>query len=102
MASYLSDRQPLRMVSQLVDARHKPSDLDLEMLSLLDEAEVPTLVVATKADKLKQSERKPNLKAIQETLRLDSDALILPFSAVTGEGRKDLWEVIEDLLKESG
>lgn len=96
MFSYLQGREQLALVVQLVDSRHKPTDKDLDMLSILDEAEVPTLIVATKIDKLKRGERKKNLKRIQETFELGDDAVILPFSSKTGEGRKELWEYIGD------
>ena len=99
MLAYLRDRDPLRLVVQLVDSRHKPSEKDLDMLALLDEAEVPTVIVATKVDKLKRSERSRKLDTIRKTLDLDDDALIIPFSTETREGRKDLWEVIEELLE---
>ncbi len=99
MSAYLSNREPLRMVAVLLDARHKPSDLDQEMLALLEEAEVPTLLVATKVDKLKRGERKKNLEQIRTTLELDEDAEIIPFSAKTGEGSRELWEVIGEVLK---
>ncbi len=98
MTSYLAHREPLKMAAVLVDARHKPSEQDMEMLALLDDAEVPTLVVATKVDKLKRSERSRNMKRIRETLELDRDAEILSFSSETGEGKKELWEIISDFL----
>lgn len=98
MTAYLQARTPLRLVAQLVDARHKPTELDLEMLELLDAAEVPTVIVATKMDKLKRSERKKNLEIIRQTLDLDDEALIVPFSSVTKEGRREIWAVVEDLL----
>lgn len=97
MVAYLGAREPLRMVCVLVDARHKPSALDLDMLHILEEAAVPTLVVATKFDKLKQSQRKKSLALIGKTLGLDGDA-VLPFSAVNREGVKDLWQVIDDQI----
>lgn len=98
MIAYLRDRPPLRLVAQLVDGRRKPTENDLEMLELLDEAEVATLIVATKMDKLKRSQRRRNLDTIRHTLELDDDALIIPFSTVSGEGRRELWAVIEDSL----
>lgn len=94
LAEYLRTRDTLRLVVSLVDARHKPSALDVEMLHLLEEAEVPTLVVATKIDKLKRSQRNPAFKAIRETLDLHDDMLVLPFSSETKEGVKELWQVI--------
>lgn len=98
MSEYLASRGTLRMVAALVDARHKPSVLDIEMLHLLGEAQVPTLVVATKIDKLKRSQRHKSLKVIHETLGLQEDMLVLPFSSETREGVKELWQVIEDQL----
>jgi GTP-binding protein len=98
MLAYLSNRKPLRLVIQLLDARHGPTDNDLEMLALLEEAQAPTLVVATKIDKLRHAERERNLAAIRKTLDLDQDALLIAFSAVTGEGVNPIWQVIESQL----
>lgn len=98
MMSYLGNRETLRMVALLVDARHAPTDKDEDMLTLLEEAEVPTVIIATKMDKLKQGERKKTIRRIRETLRLDEEAVILPFSSVKGEGKRELWQVIEELL----
>ncbi|MFP6597522.1 MAG: ribosome biogenesis GTP-binding protein YihA/YsxC [Candidatus Hydrogenedentota bacterium] len=99
MFSYLQEREQLGLVIHLVDARHKPTEKDLDMLSILDGAEVPTLIVATKIDKLKRGERKKNLKRIQETLELDDEAVIIPFSSETGEGRNELWTYIGDFCE---
>jgi len=98
MTGYLRHREPLQLVMQLVDARHKPTEKDWDMLELLDRAEVPTLVVATKVDKLKGGERKKNIERIRDGLELDKEALIVPFSAETKEGKGDLWEIIEEIL----
>ena len=95
MADYLATRDTLRMVVSLVDARHKPSPLDIEMLHLLEEAEVPTLVVATKIDKVKRGQRQRALRLIRETLGLETEMLVLPFSSETREGLKELWQVID-------
>jgi GTP-binding protein len=99
MLEYLRDRENLKLVVMLVDARHKPSPLDLNMLEILDESEKPTVVVATKVDKLKQSERVKNLAMIRESLQLDDEAVILPFSSETREGLGALWEIIGEQLQ---
>jgi GTP-binding protein len=98
MMAYLSGRENLRMAALLLDGRHKPARDDLRMLELLDEAEKPTLIIATKIDKLKRSQRKKQLDTIRASLELDEDALILPFSSVTREGVRELWRVISDLV----
>lgn len=97
MTQYLMARDTLKLVVALVDARHKPSELDQEMIALLEDAEVPTLIVGTKIDKLKRAERKKNISAIRETLGLDEDAVIQPFSSVTREGVKPLWSIIDEV-----
>ena len=101
MTAYLRKREPLRLVVQLLDARHIPTERDHEMLDLLEEAMAPTLLAATKIDKLKSSERARNIKRIRSELDLEDDALVVPFSAITGEGAKPLWNVIETCLRES-
>lgn len=96
--AYLVDRPPLKLVVQLVDARHPPSYKDAEMLGLLEEARVPTLIVATKVDKLTRTQRPQNIKDIYKALELDDETLVIPFSAVTGEGVKEVWQTIDGLI----
>lgn len=99
LQDYLRYREELRLVVVLVDSRHKPSPLDLDLLEMLDEAQRPTLIVATKVDKLKSSARARQLNALRKGLELDRDALLLPYSSVDTEGRKELWEVLDDILE---
>lgn len=98
MLRYLQEREQLKLVVMLVDARHKPSPLDVNMLEILDEAEVPTLIVATKVDKLKQSERVACLAEIRETLDLDEEAMIVPFSSMTKEGVGQLLSIVGEQM----
>ena len=58
----------------------------------------PYLVVANKLDKLKKSQIEPSLALIRETLALDEDVQLIPFSAEKGEGRDALLERIEATL----
>jgi len=97
MAEYLQAREPLRLVVQLLDARHGPTTQDFDMLSILDQAQVPTLIVATKADKLKPSQRAKQINSIRADLELDDEALLIPFSGVTGEGKQEIWRIIDEL-----
>ncbi len=102
LTAYLEQREQLQLVVMLVDSRHKPTERDLAMLELLDRAEVPTLIVATKIDKLKRGQRRQSLATIRDTLELDPDAEILPFSTATGEGQKELWRIIDEILAQQG
>lgn len=99
MFQYLQDREPLQLVVSLMDSRHKPTDNDLQMLEILEEAEVPTVIVATKIDKLGKAARDENLKRMHQVIGLEEESAILPFSSETGDGVKDLWEVIQDVLR---
>ena len=94
---YLRTSRHLRGVVQLVDARHEPSADDLRMMDFLASLGVPTIVVATKVDKLSRSERDSTLTALATHLGIEEDQLI-PFSARTGEGRDDLAQAVVSLL----
>jgi GTP-binding protein len=94
---FLRTSEQLRGVVQLVDARHAPSRDDLHMMEFLASLGVPTIVVATKVDKLSRSERGPRLAALAAQLGVEDEQLI-PFSAQTGEGRDDLAQAVVSLL----
>ena len=94
---YLAKSPRLKGVVHLVDARHRPHESDHGMLEYLAGIGVPALVVATKMDKLKQSERKKHLERIAEELALDAEQLVT-FSSHTGEGRDELLEAMDALL----
>ena len=83
----------LSLVLQLIDSRIGPTKDDEMMLDYLRAAELPFAVVATKTDKLNATERKKNLAAI-EAHPLISGATVVPFSALKGEGKDELWRVI--------
>ncbi len=98
---YLGSSSQLRGVIQLVDARHGPSADDLSMIEFLASLEVPTMIVLTKVDKLRSSDRTRQLGEITTRLELDMEQVV-PFSAQTGEGREALLAALEALLTESG
>lgn len=96
---YLAESGGVRAVVHLVDARHTPTPHDLRMVAYLADIGLPTLIVLTKIDKLKQSERKKSIQRALTTLELDESQL-LPFSSKTGEGRDELLEALEDIVSE--
>lgn len=99
ITAYLTSRKTLRLVVHLIDARHDPNQADLDLITLLEHARVPTLIVATKVDKLKASDRRRALKVLRDGLGLDEEALVIPFSAITKEGLGELWSVIDRYLQ---
>jgi len=96
---YLGESGAVRGVVHLVDARIAPTEHDRTMMGYLAEMGLPSLVILTKMDKLKQSERKAAVARAVATLGLDEDQLV-PFSAKTGEGRDTLLAALQNLLDE--
>lgn len=94
---YLSGSRHLQGVVQLIDARHGPTADDARMVEFLAALGTPTLVVLTKVDKLKNAERKPQFRSIARALELNMEQVV-PFSAVTGEGREELLAALESVL----
>ena len=96
--AYLRRTTQLRGIVLLLDIRREPSDDDRAMLDFLAELEVPTIVALTKTDKLSKLAARERVAEISGALSLESDQVI-PFSAVSGEGRVELLEAITDLLE---
>jgi GTP-binding protein len=94
---YLKGSEQLRGVVQLVDARHDPTPDDLQVLDFLAELGVPTIVALTKVDKLRKREVADRAADMVRQLGLDEDQVI-PFSAVTGEGRDELAAAILEIV----
>jgi GTP-binding protein len=85
--AYLADRDTLRAVVLLLDARHPPSELDLTMHRWLEAYGVPEIVVATKADQVPRGRRRAADDHIVAALGLGEGQSPLFVSAQTGEGR---------------
>lgn len=98
---YLQRSTELRGVVQLIDARHTPTPEDRTMVEFLAGLGTPTLVVLTKVDKLKRTERAERLQSAVSSLELDLEQVV-PFSAQTGEGRDVLLSALEALLRDEG
>lgn len=92
---YLSDRLELALSIQLVDSRHEPTELDLQLNEWLTANNKPRLIVATKADKLSNNELSKSIAKIEKTL---PGARIIAFSAKTGRGRDAVWSEIEESI----
>ncbi|MDR1209347.1 MAG: ribosome biogenesis GTP-binding protein YihA/YsxC [Clostridiales bacterium] len=91
--SYLTGRAALRCVALLIDSRHVPGENDAVMADWLRYYAVPTVVVATKADKLSKTARTRSEAAIRAALALRDEPLVM-FSSETKEGRDELWSRI--------
>jgi GTP-binding protein len=85
---YLVDRATLGLCVCLIDSNVPPQASDLQLLDWLRSVDRDFVVVATKIDRLSGNQRTRNLAALKEAHELDG---ILPVSAKTGYGIKELW-----------
>jgi len=92
---YLSNREQLVQVILLVDSRHKPTEDDVIMMNWIRQFDFRAIVVATKIDKLPKSQREEKMELIKDTLQITEEDIIVTFSAETGEGKEELWDIIE-------
>ena len=100
--TYLNSRSQLSQVVLLVDSRHKPTADDCLMLSFIRSVCPRAVVVATKFDKLKTSQKEASLKLIIDTLELKNDDIIIPFSSVKGTGCEEFWSYVNEIVLENG
>lgn len=99
MEGYFQSPRNIKLVVQLVDMRHKPSEDDYIMMRFLKEAGLPFIVAATKSDKLNKTQYNERKNALRDELAEFGDSLIiLPFSSEKGEGTDELKKIIESVL----
>ena len=95
---YLRQSKQLRAVFLLIDIRHEPSANDRQMYDWIISQGYHPIIIATKLDKLKRSQVPSALKTVREGLKAEKGTLILPFSALTKQGREEIYEVIDGLI----
>lgn len=98
MEKYLSGRPNLLKVAQLVDIRHEPTKLDIQMYDYLRHYGLDGVVVATKADKVSRNEMAKNVSKIRKVLKLSAEDVVIPVSALKRTGQELLLEEIEKIL----
>lgn len=101
MADYLVQRECLRGVILLMDARHPLTDYDRGMLDWNTGHGIPTHILLTKADKFKRGPAMNQLQQVKKELRQWSDAPIgiQLFSALKRLGIDQAHEVLDTWLE---
>lgn len=94
---YLQENKNLRFVFLIVDVRHDPSDLDLQLAEYLTYYNIPFFVVATKADKLSKEGRKQAVTAVARAFSKETKD-ILVVSSLSGLGREEVLKTISDRI----
>lgn len=95
---YLASRPQLVLSIQLVDSRHKPTALDIQLHEWLVFHSKHHLIAATKADKLSKSQLQRSLKETETVL---PGSEIVAYSSETGQGRDAVWTGIQAAVKKS-
>lgn len=96
--TYLHNREELSILFLLMDMRHPPTSLDKEMKNLAESLDIPYAIVLNKADKVKGSAWNKQLSIFKKDLNLPSVDALFIYSSVTGQGKEDIWDVIESFL----
>lgn len=95
---YLHTSKQLKLVFLLIDIRHDPSANDRMMYDWIVVNGFRPVIIATKLDKIKRSQKDKQLKAVRDGLKAPGDIVIIPFSAETKQGRDDIYGVIDGYL----
>lgn len=96
--TYLTSREQLKAVVQIVDLRHPPTQDDIMMYDFLKHYEIPCIIIATKADKVPKSKWQKHIKITKETLDLDPNDHLILFSSETGQGKDEAWSVLQSYM----
>lgn len=99
---YLHSSLDLKAVFLLVDIRHEPSDNDKTMYDWIVHNGYHPFIIATKLDKIKRSQVQKHMKMIRQGLQVIEGTPVIAFSAETKQGRDDIWDLVERVLKPCG
>lgn len=97
--TYITTREQLCAVIQIVDLRHPPTKDDILMYDFLKHYQIPCIIIATKADKIPKGKWQKHLKVTKETLQFDPNDDIVVFSSETGEGKDKVWGILKKWMK---
>jgi GTP-binding protein len=95
---YLHTSSKLKAVFLLIDIRHEPSDNDCLMYEWMVEQGFAPIIIATKMDKISRGAVPKHMQMIADTLKVEPDTIMIPFSAETKQGREEIWELIDSLV----
>ncbi len=96
--NYLHSSRQLKAVFLLIDIRHEPSVNDKQMYDWVVYQGYDPIIIATKLDKIKRSQVQKHVKMIKEKLQVKLGTPILPYSALSKQGREEIWNLMDGLL----
>jgi len=96
---YFRVSKQLKAVFLLVDIRHEPSENDKNMYDWIIYHGFQPIIIATKLDKIKRSQKEKQIKLIKESLEAKPGTIIIPHSSETKQGREEIWDLIEQICE---
>jgi len=93
--------EPREAVVLLVDGKVGATPLDIQAYQYLSGLGAAVVVAATKIDQLPRGRRVQAVREVREVLGLQESIPLIPVSARSGEGIKELWGVLSSRLAES-
>ena len=99
---YLHTSKQLRAVFLLVDIRHAPTDNDKLMYQWILHQGFEPVLIATKLDKIKRSQVQKQVKLIKTGLEALANTIVIPYSALTKQGREEIYQLLDTYLEEIG
>ena len=93
--NYLHRSKQLKAVFLLIDIRHEPSGNDRLMYDWILHQGFEPIIIATKLDKINRSQVQKHVKMIREGLKVVKNTIIIPYSALTKQGRDEIYELLD-------
>ncbi len=94
---YLHQSKKLLAVFLLIDIRHAPSENDRIMYDWIVERGYKPVIIATKLDKINRSQTAKQVKLICDTLDVEDDTTVIPYSALSKQGRDEVYALLDRL-----
>ncbi|AGR42223.1 ribosome biogenesis GTP-binding protein YihA/YsxC [Spiroplasma diminutum] len=101
MDEYLTNREQLKFICQLVDLRHKPTNDDIEMYNFFKHHQIKVFIVATKRDKCKKNDIIKNEKIIKQTLEFDSEDRFLSISSTEKSNLDKVYDIFMEMFEKN-
>lgn len=95
---YLRTSKKLVCVFLLIDIRHDPSANDRQMYEWILSQGFEPVIIATKLDKIGKTQVQKQIKAIKQGLSVTPNTTVIPYSALTKQGRDEIYDYIDSLL----
>lgn len=95
---YFGTSKNIRLVVQIVDMRHTPSEQDFQMLDFLYDKKIPFVIAASKCDKLNKTQKDTRTRKLSEELSEYEGVNWIACSSVTGEGINAIKNMIDAIV----